>query len=199
MEDENYISLIEQWIPLQADILADLEYERNLFDHLVTTETIFGKFRMAMEFSDIPADSLQKWEALGYSILQVQHSIYQRVPDFVSKQKGQLSALSRNVIKEQRFHNDAVLSKSDVMNDSEFIRELKSKTMMIKTAVITVDRTLKIVLVKPVAETLEHTATFLSRLADSHGVALNSLKLYGQDGMIVVCDIQGTELFYKPI
>lgn len=199
MNDTLYDSFLEDWIPKQADIIADLEYNRNLADHLVTTEVTYMKFSGLLKLGVIADEDLEKWQILGFSILSLQHSIYNIIPDFPSKQRAQLLALSKEVIKDERFHNDAVLSRGNTLSENELLEKLKSYHIMIKDVIITRDKTLKIILNNPIAATIGQTATFLSRDIDSHGVTLKKLILYDAADAKLATDISGTELFVKPL
>lgn len=199
MNNTLYDSFLEDWIPKQADIIADLEYNRNLADHLVTTEVMYMKFGGLLKLGVIADENLHKWQVLGFSILSLQHSIYNIIPDFPSKQRGQLLALSKEVVKDERFHNDVILSRGDTLSEDELLKKLRSYHIMIKDAIITSDKTLKIILNNPIADTISQTATFLSRDIDSHGVKLEKLILYDALDAIITADITGTQLFVKPL
>jgi|GEM_PF-4665365 len=199
MSDMLYDSFVDEWNPKYADILADLEYDRNLANHLVTTEVMYMKLNGFLNLGMIREEHMENWKVLGFSILSLQHRIYNIIPDFPSKQRAQLLALSKDIIKEERFHNDVVLSRGNEMTENEFLKELKSKVLLVKDAIITPDKTLKIILRTYVAETLEHVATVFAREVDSHGLTFKMLVLYDEKDAKLATDVLGIELFVKPL
>jgi hypothetical protein len=199
MEDIIYDSFVDDWASRQADIIADLEYDRNLADHLVTTEMVYSKFNGLLNLGLIPDEQMQKWQALGFTILNLQYKIYNKIPDFPSKQRGQLLALSREIIKEQRFHNDTILTRGPILSEAEMLEKIKSNKMLVKDAFITQDKVLKIVIKNFVPGILEHVATAFARDIDAHGGALKTLILYNDTDVTVVKEVIGEELFVKPL
>ena len=199
MNDINYDSFVEDWAPKNANIIADLEYDRNLADHLVTTEMMYWKFIGLLNLGVIPDEQMQKWKALGFTILSLQYKIYNKIPDFPSKQRDQLLALSRDVVKDERFHNDTVLYRGIILTEAEMLEKIKLNKMLVKDAFITADKVLKVIVKNFVPGTLEHVATVLGREVDAHGVALNKLVLYDEADAKVVNDVTGIQLFVKPL
>jgi hypothetical protein len=199
MSDIFYDAFIEEWVPKQANIIADLEHSKNLADHLVTTEIMYMKLNGFLNKGLIPQEHIEEWQVLGFSILTLQHRIYNVIPDFPSKQRGQLQALSKEVKKEERFHNDTVLARGNTLSEEDFLKKLKESDIMIKHALVTPDKTLKIILNNPIIATIANTATFLSRTVDSHGMNLKKLILYDAANAKVIQDVTGTELFVKPL
>ena len=199
MEDLYYDNFLQNWTSEQANILADLEYNQNLAEHLITTELLYSNLKGLMELEAIPDENLHKWQILGFSMLSLQHRIYNLIPDFTSKQVLQLQALSKETIKEQRFHNDVVLSKKPSQSEENFLAELKNSSMLVKDAIITSDKTLKIVLNSYQTNTLGHIATRFGRDIDACGLALKRLMLYDKSDAYLTVDIIGTELFMKPL
>lgn len=199
MNDILYNSFVEEWIPKQSNILADLEYDRNLADNLAVTEMMYWKFSGLLNMGHIAKEDSEKWQALGFTILSLQHRIYNKMPDFSSRQRPQLLALSREVIKEERFHNDAILSRGNNFTEAELLQQIKSNKVLVSDAFITPDKTLKIIVKNYVEGTLEHVATRFSREIDAHDVALNKLIFYDEADAEVIKDVTGVELFVKPL
>ncbi len=194
-----YEDLIEEWVPKYADIMADLEYNKNLMDHLVTTELMINKVHQSIPLIENLTGELDKWHSLGYSILSTQHQILNTIPDFVSRQRTQLVALSREQIKTERFHNDAILRKDETLTNEAFLNELRTFVHLIDKVFISPEGDLQVALKSPITETIASTATYLARLVDSHGINLRQLVLFDANNVKVTSVLQGTPIFTKPL
>ncbi|HJY12053.1 MAG TPA: hypothetical protein VJ304_04650 [Flavobacterium sp.] len=199
MENNNYVILVDEWIPIYANVLADLDYNQNLADHLVSIEMILSKVLGAISIAELSSQNTEKLETLGFAVFSLQRRVFHLIPDFIPKQRRQLLALSRETVKEEKFYSEAVLSKEDKMNNDAFLAEIKTWINLVADAVITDEGVLQIILKAPIQEMLSGTATRFSRSAESHGLNLKKIVLFDVADAKVGSIVNGIELFSKPL
>lgn len=194
MDDLHLDRITEEWFSIYPGILADLAYNKNLADHLVSTELMIKKFKGAQLLQEDGIDT-SKWDSLGYLMLNTYYEILNLIPDFCSKQVPQLNALSRDTIKEERFHNDAILAKGVQSDEISLLAELTSWNQVVSGAKIT-GNTLHIILKSPNQDLIPTTAVRFAREIASRGVNLKSVYFYDVKDAVLE-PVEGTEIFIK--
>lgn len=196
MDDLHLNLIIEEWLSIYANILADLEYNKNLADHLISTELMIKKLKGIQMILDDNIDK-SKWDSLGYLMLNTYYEILNHIPDFCSKQVPQLNALSKNTIKEERFHNDAILAKGIRSDEISLLNEITSWKMIVSGAKI-MGNNLHVIMKSPIQELIPSTAVRFSREVASR--SLNFKNIYFYDAKDAVLEpVEGTEIFIKSL
>ena len=194
----DYSEFKSDWESNAADVEADLNYNRNLGKHFISTQLFIFKLNNIITSAEWLNEDVTQWELLGYQIYKLNDLILNKIPDFAAKQQPQLDALSRGTIKEERLYNGTLTNPRTIAEET-YLRDLRAREFQVKNAYITAEKVLVILLIKPQYNTLAMTATVFGREIESNGLDLQKILFYDGSLSGVNYSINGKPIFEKPL
>jgi len=194
----DYSEFKSDWESNAADVEADLNYNRNLGKHFISTQLFIFKLNNIITSAEWLNEDVTQWELLGYQIYKLNDLILNKIPDFAAKHQPQLDALSRGTIKEERLYN-VTLTNPRTIAEETYLRDLRAREFQVKNAYITAEKVLVILLIKPQYNTLAMTATVFGREIEANGLDLQKILFYDGSLSGVNYSINGKPIFEKPL